>query len=113
MGEINKLKFNCDISANKFIGNLSGTATNATNAEYAVNATSAEHATNATNATNAANAEHATNATNAVNDENGNNIVSSYSKADHTHPQAYTYGTEDLVAGESPLETGKLYFVYE
>lgn len=25
----------------------------------------------------------------------------------------YTYGTEDLVAGSSPLETGKLYFVYE
>lgn len=25
----------------------------------------------------------------------------------------YTYGTEDLVAGVSPLETGKLYFVYE
>jgi hypothetical protein len=26
---------------------------------------------------------------------------------------AYTYSTEDLIAGESPLETGKLYFVYE
>lgn len=26
---------------------------------------------------------------------------------------AYTYGTEDLTAGSSPLETGKLYFVYE
>ena len=26
---------------------------------------------------------------------------------------AYTYGTEDLTAGISPLETGKLYFVYE
>lgn len=26
---------------------------------------------------------------------------------------AYTYGTEDLTAGESALETGKLYFVYE
>lgn len=26
---------------------------------------------------------------------------------------AYTYGTEDLTAGTSPLETGKLYFVYE
>lgn len=25
----------------------------------------------------------------------------------------YTYGTEDLTAGTSPLETGKLYFVYE
>ena len=26
---------------------------------------------------------------------------------------AYTYGTEDLTTGTSPLETGKLYFVYE
>lgn len=25
----------------------------------------------------------------------------------------YTYGTDDLTAGSSPLETGKLYFVYE
>lgn len=34
----------------------------------------------------------------------------------HTHDgyaPAYTYGTEDLEAGTSPLETGKLYFVYE
>ena len=26
---------------------------------------------------------------------------------------AYDYGTEDLTAGETRLETGKLYFVYE
>lgn len=26
---------------------------------------------------------------------------------------AYAYGTADLTAGSSPLETGKLYFVYE
>ena len=26
---------------------------------------------------------------------------------------AYTYGTEDLVAGTTPLETGRLHFVYE
>lgn len=39
---------------------------------------------------------------------------------EHTHtPEeigaapAYTYGTTDLTAGTSPLETGKLYFVYE
>ena len=34
----------------------------------------------------------------------------------HTHNEyapAYTYGTEDLTAGSSALETGKLYFVYE
>ena len=28
-------------------------------------------------------------------------------------PARYTYGTADMTAGESPLETGKLYFVYE
>ena len=40
--------------------------------------------------------------------------------ADHTHTAEdvgaapeYTYGTEDLTAGNSNLETGKLYFVYE
>ena len=26
---------------------------------------------------------------------------------------AYSYGTEDMIPGETPLETGKLYFVYE
>lgn len=26
---------------------------------------------------------------------------------------AYTYGTEDMTAGTSALETGKLYFIYE
>ena len=26
---------------------------------------------------------------------------------------AYECGTEDLTSGETPLETGKLYFVYE
>ncbi len=36
----------------------------------------------------------------------------------HTHEDvgaapAYTYGTEDMAAGTSTLETGKLYFVYE
>ena len=28
-------------------------------------------------------------------------------------PPPYTYGTTDLTAGSSPLETGKLYFVFE
>ena len=32
---------------------------------------------------------------------------------DMDYAPAYTYGTEDLTAGTSPLETGKLYFVYE
>lgn len=31
----------------------------------------------------------------------------------HAIPPMYTYGTADLTAGSSPLETGKLYFVYE
>lgn len=31
---------------------------------------------------------------------------------DNTAP-AYSYGTADLTAGTSALETGKLYFVYE
>jgi hypothetical protein len=30
-----------------------------------------------------------------------------------TKAPLYTYGTTDLVAGETPLETGKLHFVYE
>ena len=30
-----------------------------------------------------------------------------------TSSQSYEYGTTDLVAGTSPLATGKLYFVYE
>jgi hypothetical protein len=34
------------------------------------------------------------------------------STADGKAP-AYTYGTADLTAGSSQLETGKLYFVYE
>lgn len=29
------------------------------------------------------------------------------------NPYPYTYGTEDMIASESALETGKLYFVYE
>ena len=32
---------------------------------------------------------------------------------DMDYAPAYTYGTEDLTAGTSTLETGKLYFVYE
>ena len=36
-----------------------------------------------------------------------------HSAADVGAAPAYTFGTDDLVAGESALETGKLYFVYE
>lgn len=41
--------------------------------------------------------------------ENWDKIEEEFNK-----PQTlFTYGTTDLTAGESPLETGKLYFVYE
>ena len=45
----------------------------------------------------------------------GSPVTNSYSKdeSDVKFAPAYTYGTEDLTAGESALETGKLYFVYE
>ena len=45
--------------------------------------------------------------------------ASTVARSDHKHPTdtsrapAYSYGTSDLTAGSSPLETGKLYFVYE
>lgn len=41
--------------------------------------------------------------------------IDAYSKTESNAKFApkYTYGTEDLVEGESSLETGKLYFVYE
>lgn len=32
---------------------------------------------------------------------------------DDRYAPLYTYGTEDLIAGVSPLATGTLYFVYE
>ena len=43
------------------------------------------------------------------------NAIDAYSKneADNKFAPNYTYSTEDLVSGESALETGKLYFVYE
>lgn len=57
----------------------------------------------------------------AVPDSNGNVTVDSggVKKVNSVDPDAsgnvdlYIAGTEDLVAGESALETGKLYFVYE
>lgn len=41
--------------------------------------------------------------------------VDAYSKSESNikFAPAYTYGTEELTEGVSPLETGKLYFVYE
>jgi hypothetical protein len=46
-----------------------------------------------------------------VMNENWDKIDNELKKqADATH---YTYGTTDLTAGTSTLETGKLYFVYE
>ena len=37
----------------------------------------------------------------------------SAAQAGTDYAPAYSYGTEDLSAGESPLETGKIYLVYE
>ena len=38
-------------------------------------------------------------------------VVDEYAR--NNKAPAYTYGTTDLTAGSSSLETGKLYFVYE
>lgn len=48
----------------------------------------------------------------------GSPTIETYSKTEvdtklATKAPAYTYGTSDLTAGTSKLETGKLYFVYE
>ena len=48
----------------------------------------------------------------------GSPTIDAYSKNEtdaklETKAPAYTYGTADLTAGVTPLETGKLYFVYE
>lgn len=40
-------------------------------------------------------------------------IQEAVSGAEGKFAPAYTYGTEDLEAGVTPLETGKLHFVYE
>ncbi|MEE1138199.1 MAG: hypothetical protein U0M02_06950 [Acutalibacteraceae bacterium] len=42
---------------------------------------------------------------------NGNNIA--IESDVNSRAPAYSYGTSDLTAGSSPLETGKLHFVYE
>lgn len=38
---------------------------------------------------------------------------SNWDKIDEELVPKYTYGTEDLVAGESELKTGTIYLVYE
>nr|DAQ83311.1 MAG TPA: major tropism determinant [Caudoviricetes sp.] len=67
----------------------------------------------------------ATSATKATQDASGNVITTTYATKTEAATKtelstglaakapAYTYGTEDLTAGTSALETGKLYFVYE
>ena len=49
-----------------------------------------------------------------------NNLVANKADVSHTHTASdiegmpsVAYGTEDLEAGVSELETGKIYFVYE
>ena len=46
----------------------------------------------------------------SVNNKTGHVILT---PSDIGAAPAYTYGTSDLTAGTSALETGKLYFVYE
>jgi hypothetical protein len=45
----------------------------------------------------------------------GSPSVDTYSRkeADEKFAPGYTYGTNELEEGVTPLETGKLYFVYE
>ncbi|MBR5199251.1 MAG: hypothetical protein IKW20_05420 [Bacteroidales bacterium] len=40
-------------------------------------------------------------------------LTESVKEMDDKFAPAYTYGTEDLEAGTTPLETGKLHFVFE
>lgn len=40
-------------------------------------------------------------------------VETAISAMDSKFAPTYTYGTEDLEAGVTPLETGKLHFVYE
>ena len=48
-----------------------------------------------------------------VKDVNGTKTFDVMNGTDGENSTPYSYGTEDLTAGSSPLETGKLYFVYE
>jgi hypothetical protein len=45
--------------------------------------------------------------------ETGASVDTAIAKVGTDKAPAYTYGTDDLTAGTSPLETGKLHFVYE
>lgn len=77
-------------SANSVAGaNVTGVVANATHADTADNATTATNATNATN------------------------VPWSGVSGKPEIPPMWTYGTADLTAGSSALETGKLYFMYE
>lgn len=44
--------------------------------------------------------------------EEVNNLTEEVAGLDGKYAPAYTYGTEDLEAGVTALETGKLHFVY-
>ena len=52
-------------------------------------------------------------ATHASSADNANSVPWSGVSNKPTIPSMWSYGTEDLTAGSSPLETGKLHFVYE
>lgn len=50
---------------------------------------------------------------NTLNTVDKSTLVSAINEVLASITTKYTYGTEDLVAGESALKTGELYFVYE
>ena len=52
-------------------------------------------------------------ATHASSADNANSVLWSGVRNKPTIPSMWSYGTGDLTAGSSPLETGKLHFVYE
>lgn len=53
------------------------------------------------------------NASIGANTENIGKIQETVGAMDSKFAPAYTFGTEDLEAGVTPLETGKLHFVYD
>ena len=52
-------------------------------------------------------------ATHASSADSANSVAWDNVSDKPTIPNMWSYGTEDLTAGSSPLETGKLHFVYE
>lgn len=58
-------------------------------------------------------ATHASSADSADSADSANSVAWDNVSGKPAIPNMWSYGTEDLTAGSSPLETGKLHFVYE